>query len=613
MKILNQFLVLSQLVGTAITAQAEKILVDGGYTATSSTNIPAYEDSGGTELTDGIFETTVWPDSPDPPPLVGWQFIDSEVTCNFTTEVNIGSVVAWFADSDGSAGVSVPESIRLTTRGGFDQIFPVVNPAGSGTTVPISIEGLDLTTDSITLFIALNTATDNGQCCGGSYEWIMMSEVEFFTPPDPDVPLAILPAKVEVSILNEPATIIDRFTIENSSNVSADLLIEGVTFTGPDGGRLAVTEFPSSLAPGASGDVLFTVATDGETGVFSAMAEIISNDPRSPQSVGIEIVSREPDPTPTTPYQRAVVESGAILYWTFDEAGDFDSARSLVDNQIANEIVPQGSATRTDSTFTGGGVSLGRSASFDGGADSRFLAENLARIAPLGTYVIEFWFISDITADRYFSEMFSETNTPNQPGLIYNYNDGQLEIFNGSRTGASASPDTWHHVVIAHYGPDDGVEIYLDNELQATLTETYAGSHAFGRFAIGNTVQNDGGLVGAIDEYAIYDLDPLMELEAKRAKVAEIAAHSTLAFKLEVVSLDLESGDMIKLVWRSQPGVVYTVSWSQNLTSFDGEISNSITSQGNLTEFSFKNPTMTPETPEGNEKLFFRVSENSPN
>lgn len=610
MKIRNQLHLLSQFACATITAHAARIPVDVGYTATPSATNPNYEDTGGIELTDGIRETAVWPAPAAALPLVGWEFSDAEVTCNFSSEVNINSVVAWFADSDGNAGVGLPESIRLTTPGGFDQTFPVTNPDGNGTTVPITIEGLDLTTESITLSIARNTGTDNTQCCGGSYEWFMMSEVEFFTPADPDAPDAIVPTEVDLVILREPAISSGQFTLENSLDVSTDLLIESITFTGIDSDRLALTEFPSSLAPGASGEVLFTIDTRGETGTFTAVATIISNDTRSPQTVQIKIISREPDPSPTTAYQRAVVESGAILYWTFDEADDEGNASSLVDNQVVNELVAQVGATRIDSTSTNGGVSLGRAASFDGGPESRFLAENLARTSPLDSFAVEFWFQSDTTAERYISEMFNESGAPNQPGLIYNYNAGQFEIFNGSRTGAMVSPDLWHHVVVAHYGPEGGVEIYLNNELQTTLTDTYAGTHSFGRFAIGNTVQNDGGLVGAIDEYAIYDLGSAGDLEAKQAKVTEIAAHSLISSQLQIMTIGLESEEMIRLVWNSQHGGVYSVNWSQDLDSFDDEISDEIASQGDLTEFIFKNPTVTTENPGGSRSLFFRVSAN---
>jgi hypothetical protein len=206
--------------------------------------------------------------------------------------------------------------------------------------------------------------------------------------------------------------------------------------------------------------------------------------------------------------------------------------------------------------------------------------------------------------------MFNESGMPNQPGLIYNYNSGQLEIFNGTRTGATASPDQWHHVVVASYGGEDGVEIYLDNELQETFTNTFAGGHAFGQFAIGNTVLNDHALVGSIDEYAIYDLDPLDGLSEKQEKVAAIAGHFALGEGLEIETIEVEDGGMIRLVWKSRPAASYAVTWSPDLVAFSGEVAEAVPSQGERTEYRFANPTITPGFPEGMPRFFLRVSEN---
>src|SRR5690606_23136323 len=103
--------------------------------------------------------------------------------------------------------------------------------------------------------------------------------------------------------------------------------------------------------------------------------------------------------------------------------------RSLVDDQPDNELVPEGSATRVASTATAGGISLGRAAAFDSSIDeqSRFRALNLAPIDPLESFAVEFWFLTDESPSRYFSEMFSEDESlPNLPGVIWNFNAGEF-------------------------------------------------------------------------------------------------------------------------------------------------------------------------------------------
>ncbi len=169
--------VLATLTVSVTFSRAAVLVVDGGYSATASTN-PAYADTGGVELTDGVTDTPVWPDAAVIGPLTGWQNIDATATFNFNSVVNVTQLTVWAADSDGNAGVGLPESIRVIS-GGFDQVFPVTNPAGSGTMIPITIGGLNLNTTSVQLDIARDTALDNPFCCGGTYEWTMVSEVQF--------------------------------------------------------------------------------------------------------------------------------------------------------------------------------------------------------------------------------------------------------------------------------------------------------------------------------------------------------------------------------------------------------------------------------------------------
>ena len=84
--------------------------------------------------------------------------------------------------------------------------------------------------------------------------------------------------------------------------------------------------------------------------------------------------------------------------------------------------------------------------------------------------------------------MFAEGGASNQPGVIYNFNPGEFELFAGGRTGVEVSPDQWHHVVAAYYGPGDGVDIYVDGVASGSLVDRGGGFnqvHSFGEFAIG--------------------------------------------------------------------------------------------------------------------------------
>lgn len=132
----------------------------------------SYPDTGGIELTDGITDTTLW-GVPNPPvidagPVVGWFNADPDITFNFDSTVNVNSITLWFADSEGSAGVGLPTSVGIFENGVIDLgDFAVTNPAGSGTTVPITINGLNTTGNSFRI-----EATRD-------FQWTMLSEVQF--------------------------------------------------------------------------------------------------------------------------------------------------------------------------------------------------------------------------------------------------------------------------------------------------------------------------------------------------------------------------------------------------------------------------------------------------
>ena len=225
-------------------------------------------------------------------------------------------------------------------------------------------------------------------------------------------------------------------------------------------------------------------------------------------------------------YQQAVLDDGPLLYWTFDEPGNANNARSLVNDSPANELSAQGSASRVPSTTTTGGAGLGRAASFDGTAGSRFFAADLAPgDPPLAHYAVELWFKTTSSASQYLSESYTDSGTSNQSSLIYGFGSGEFEIFSGDRSGTLVTTDAWHHVVVGHYGSAEP-QFYVDGVLAGnTAGGDFNSPWGFGAIGIGNATFASNTFNGQIDEYAIYDLGGLAGTAARQAKVADIAAH----------------------------------------------------------------------------------------
>ena len=623
MKQNNPILVFALALASSSASSSAQIPVDGGYTATPSTSIPAYEDTGGIELTDGDVGSLVWPDAGTlTQPLVGWQNIDATATFNFSAPVDIGSIVTWFADSDGNAGVGLPESVRVTTTGGFDELFPIPDPDGSGTTVGIELGGFNLTTDNVTLQIARDTALDNPNCCGGAYEWTMLSEVQFFGPVDPELPALIAPPSIDLgTIPPSPAAFESQFDISNVATATANLNITDISFGGSDAANFTLGNSPAALAPGSTGQVTFTFDSGGVGGTYEANIDITSNDVGSPTSIPIAVRVLAPLP-PITPYQQAVLDLNPLLYWSFDEPGDTDNARCLADDVLENELVARGAATRAPSTTTAGGLGLGRAASFDGSEGTRFDAADLSDtslpLTGIDQFALELWFKSNETSAQYLMETFTEEGMSNESSLIVGFNGhglpDEFEIFSGDRSGlALPDPTSWHHAVVAHYGGGQ-LEIYVDG-VSTVATGDYNSTQAFGRFAIGHTVlAPTNGFIGLIDEFAIYDLSGFGDLAAQRAHASGIAEHHSLTGDpagFRITDISLEPGNRISLTWSSKPSATYSIFWSSDLGDFSIEVVDDVDSGGTSTTHIFDNPSIDFDNPEGLPALFLRVSENA--
>ncbi len=148
-----------------------------GYSYSVSPN-GAYPDSGG-ELTNGVTYSLAWGGAAPIGPaevvqLSGWQNTNTTITFSFAAPVNIGSVSVYFADSNGAAGVGMPDSVTLSDGGSFSQTFLVTDPAGGGSTVESVFSGFSVSTTTLRVSFVRD------------YQWTMISEVQFFSPvPEP--------------------------------------------------------------------------------------------------------------------------------------------------------------------------------------------------------------------------------------------------------------------------------------------------------------------------------------------------------------------------------------------------------------------------------------------
>ena len=173
---------------TILLTLAASSLASGAITVQSYSHSPgpssSYPDSG-QELTDGIANVLTWGggnilNSSHIAPFVGWRSTNASTTFTFDTTYNLGSVTVWASDSDGTAGVGLPTTITLTDpNSAFTQAFTVINPAGNGNMLPITMSGFSVTTDQLQVSFVRGS------------EWTMVTEVSFAAVPEPSTALLI--------------------------------------------------------------------------------------------------------------------------------------------------------------------------------------------------------------------------------------------------------------------------------------------------------------------------------------------------------------------------------------------------------------------------------------
>ena len=159
----------------AVGSAAAATVSVSSYNYLSSPN-SSYPDSTGSELTDGVDQTIAWSSgatitASDVRPLVGWLNRNPSVQFNFGSFQLIDSVTVWIADSDNAAGVGLPNSVTVRTPdNSLSRTFTIdmpIDPTVSGTTVPIILDQLAFTTDTLIVEASRNS------------QWTMFSEVQF--------------------------------------------------------------------------------------------------------------------------------------------------------------------------------------------------------------------------------------------------------------------------------------------------------------------------------------------------------------------------------------------------------------------------------------------------
>jgi hypothetical protein len=125
--------------------------------ALSAAPMPEYADAGGSVLTNGLGPARVWgtPWLDTLQTTVGsilvWEEVDPAITLSLTGRAQVDAVTLHLANSGGAASVDLPDTIHLSTPGGFATSVPVTAGAETGTLQAVRAEGLGLITEALTV------------------------------------------------------------------------------------------------------------------------------------------------------------------------------------------------------------------------------------------------------------------------------------------------------------------------------------------------------------------------------------------------------------------------------------------------------------------------------
>ena len=170
---MNRLLLLAAAAVSATALAAAPLAYTYSYNTAPDVGYP----DSGSELNNGQTYSVAWDGVhsityDDVAGLVGWANSNPIITLHFASPVNVTSVVAWFADSNGAAAVAMPVSVTLSDSAGFSSFFSVTDPDGAGSTAPVLLDGFSVVTDTLTL--------NAGRVTLPGYVWTMLSEVQIF-------------------------------------------------------------------------------------------------------------------------------------------------------------------------------------------------------------------------------------------------------------------------------------------------------------------------------------------------------------------------------------------------------------------------------------------------
>ncbi|MEM7386241.1 MAG: LamG-like jellyroll fold domain-containing protein, partial [Verrucomicrobiota bacterium] len=303
---------------------------------------------------------------------------------------------------------------------------------------------------------------------------------------DPEI---VVPGKLNLGQLPSfPTTSEGSVTVRNTG-ANETLFVQNVMVEGRDADHFTITGFIEDVPPGATGEILFTLDSKGETGGFEAAFVVESNDlvPAGDEAMRIDVSAS------------VLNLNGPVAHFTLDEeAGDTEMS----------DITGFGTHGTHESTVTTGvdGLAGGTAAAYAGGSFSS-VRGNAFEPGTFDSFSVSLWFNAASTSDN--RTLFGKGDIGASPEFALLVGSGELAWFSGdeggfnSAVGPAVNPNQAHHVVLTF--SQAVATIYLDGESIVTeANPTPLATDRANPFYIGSYAGNLP-FEGTIDDVQIYN------------------------------------------------------------------------------------------------------------
>ena len=260
-----------------------------------------------------------------------------------------------------------------------------------------------------------------------------------------------------------------QIPLQNSGSTQ-NLEVSDVAFTGRHADLFSAT-LPDPVAPGAQAVIDLTFTPAGLFGSFTAVAEVLTNDPRTP-TIQVPLRVKVINPNPL------------VAYWPLDDAAGTDGEESVIDVFGSFHGTPDDGAV----TFgvAGANANTGNSALFDGSGGIHVPFNEALNPE---SFTLTLWARSDGGAGAWNSPVTSRHDLngegqTSQGYLIYDSEpSGSWTFWSGNGEdpgnwqtldGPEVKVGEWQHLAITYDDTDEVKKLYVDGVLEVEANDSVA-------------------------------------------------------------------------------------------------------------------------------------------